>query len=130
MTSTVFGPDSVRIVVPVQAVATNQTYRTGRGRFFKSPEAEAYRTRLQLAARQAMKGRQPFDDPVVVEIDFVFGSNRPDVDGPIKPTLDALEGHVYANDRQVRALHVYRYVEKNTPCVRIAVTKINEEASP
>jgi Holliday junction resolvase RusA-like endonuclease len=36
-----------------------------------------------------------------VLVDFWFKSAANDVDGPIKLVLDALQGHVYANDRQV-----------------------------
>jgi Holliday junction resolvase RusA-like endonuclease len=49
-----------------------------------------------------------------------YRTQRPDLDESI--ILDALEGLVYKNDRQVREKHVYHAIDKEHPRVRVILT--------
>lgn len=85
-------------------VSTNAAYRRrggARQRFFITDEGAAFKQGLALAARRAMRGRPLLAGPVSVLVDFWFRSHANDVDGPLKLVLDSLQGHVFANDRQV-----------------------------
>jgi Holliday junction resolvase RusA-like endonuclease len=105
-------------------VGVNATYRTGRGRWFKSPEAEAYRTALQLVAKRAMRGKAPMSGELEVRLLFAFATARNDIDGPIKSSLDALESVVYQNDRQVGALKVRKIKDPEAPRVEVEVVEV------
>jgi Holliday junction resolvase RusA-like endonuclease len=49
-----------------------------------------------------------------------YASQRPDLD--ISLLLDALQGRVYANDRQVREHHVHHGVDKANPRVELVLS--------
>lgn len=116
---------SVAFTVQTKPVSTNRTYKRGAGRrLYKSDEAVAFFALLQLGARQAMRGRPPLTGYVQAELCFVFDSNRPDIDGSIKPVLDSMQRIVYRNDRQVRRLIVDYAVDREHPRVGIVVTEI------
>jgi Holliday junction resolvase RusA-like endonuclease len=119
-------PTSVRFCVPTAPVGVNATYRTGRGRWFKSPDAEAYRAALQLAASRAMRGAKPMTGEVEVRLLFAFATRRNDIDGAVKPSLDALERIVYGNDRQVGALKVRKIADPDAPRVEVEVVEFSQ----
>jgi Holliday junction resolvase RusA-like endonuclease len=106
--------------VQAKPVSSNATYRRGKGSgFYLTQEAKAYHDAVRLAA--TVYGCKPIEGPVDVELHFFFDSARPDIDGPIKGTLDALQGVCYANDRQVTRLVVLKSVDKERPRVAIKV---------
>lgn len=53
-----------------------------------------------------------------------YASERPDLDPSL--VLDFLQGRAYANDRQVRALHVYHGIDKRDPRVEVLITEISD----
>lgn len=53
-----------------------------------------------------------------------YASERPDLDPSL--VLDFLQGRAYANDRQVRALHVYHGIDKSDPRVEVLITEIGD----
>ena len=115
---------AIRFCVPVAPVGVNATYRTGRGRWFKSPDAEAYRNALRVVAKRAMRGAEPMTGEVEVRFLFAFATRRNDIDGPVKGSLDALEGVVVENDRQVGALKVRKIVDPDAPRVEVEVVEV------
>jgi Holliday junction resolvase RusA-like endonuclease len=118
----------VNLVAEVKPLGVNAAYKPvrwgKRSGFAKTDEANAYALRLQLAARQAMRNRDLLSGSLAVRIVFVHPDNRSDIDGPIKLTLDALEGFVYANDRQVRSLQVDYRVDKERPRVEVGIVEV------
>lgn len=58
---------------------------------------------------------------VRVSLVAVFKDRRRDLDSVVKPTLDALQGVAYSNDKQVDVLHIKRMVDKADPHVDIMV---------
>lgn len=89
---------------------TNRLWSHVRGRTVLSKEARDWINHSAWQARAA--GVSPIDGPVGIRITLhpritakgKASKVRLDVDGPIKITLDALEGVAYANDKQVTDL--------------------------
>lgn len=69
----------------------------GRIASIKSDKARAY---LEAFAYQCPTLDPPFTGDVQVELKIWYASRRPDLDESV--ILDALQGRVYINDRQVR----------------------------
>lgn len=114
---------TIELEVPGPQVSVNRAYRGGRGRFFMAPEAVAFKERVMLAARLAMRGAKMLDGAVAVSVEFFYPSERPDIDGPVKLILDSLQGIVFENDRQVRLLWVTKESDKKNPRTKITCTR-------
>lgn len=84
--------------------------RTGRAMFIKSKEALAY---AKAAEPQIPKLLALMLGPVRVSIKIFYASERPDLDPSL--ILDAMQGRIYANDRQVREMHLYHAVDRRNP---------------
>lgn len=116
------GPlEPVSFVVPGKPVSTNQTYRVGRARMFKSLVAQRWQDEVRVQSVLAIAGRPAFACPVEVRITFWFDSERPDTDGPVKGLLDRLAPHVYRNDRQVARYSVTRRIDREHPRTEVWV---------
>jgi crossover junction endodeoxyribonuclease RusA len=88
-------------------IGSNRLWRNAKGRTIVSREALAWKEETRWRVQAA--GVRPISGAVAVELVLhprltVKGrasETRLDVDAPIKPTLDALQGVAYANDKQV-----------------------------
>jgi len=86
---------------------TNRIWRNVRGRMIPSPDALAWKREAAWRAQSA--GVRPIMGPVAVELTLHprltakgrASKTRLDLDAPIKPLLDALNGVAYADDKQV-----------------------------
>lgn len=64
---------------------------------------------------------KPKDGTISLTICFFRKYKKGDVDGRIKPLMDALQGIYYHNDSQVEELHVYNKQDKENPRCEIIV---------
>lgn len=82
----------------------------------KSAKARAY-----VAAVQAQVPPLPtlLTGELVAHIWIWYASRRPDLDESV--ILDALQGRIYVNDRQVRERHVYWGLDKDRPRARVII---------
>ena len=71
------------------------------------PESEMLRGRLCLTAH------------------VFYQSNRPDLD--ISLILDALQGVVYQNDRQVREMHLHHHIDRAQPRTRLHIMETTDD---
>lgn len=131
---------TVRFTVPVKPAGANQLYRRSRVGPRKTDVAIQFTNAIASYGARARRaaGAPTLTGPVEVALRIVFADERPDLDGPVKTILDALQpmrahrhpAHrrvgcgVIANDRQVRRLIVERETDKHAPRVEIAVTEI------
>lgn len=110
----------------------------GRGSLGKTTEAREYQQTIAAAAVAICPAR--WDGGVRVDLALHFDSMRPDLDGPIKLILDALQGvkpkggserigGCLVNDRQVRELRVVRHLDRKQPRTVVAVHLLDEEAA-
>lgn len=102
----------------------------GRPAFIKSAKANEYVTSFQQQCQeQARKqGVVPTDKNLRVEIMIHYASRRPDLDESV--ILDAMQGIVYLNDRQVRQRMCYWGLDKELPRAVIRVTECELDDVP
>lgn len=93
----------------------------GKTRFIKSDKAREY---VSSFLRQCPWLDPLFTCDVVVEADIYYASRRPDLDESV--ILDALQGRVYENDRQVRRKIITGHVDKESPRAYIRVYPYTE----
>ena len=114
----------LRITIPGTPVGQGRPRFAKRGNFVKAytPEKTAnYENLVALAAHQAMAGRDPHQGPLVIELLLVITppaswsnkkqmaalrqemvpTTKPDIDNTLKGILDACNGIVWADDKQV-----------------------------
>jgi Holliday junction resolvase RusA-like endonuclease len=83
--------------------------RVGHGRVYTPPRTAAAEEALGWVLRAAYKGA-PTTAPCEVRLDFHVGSGQvPDLDNLVKLALDAANGIVWKDDRQVVAITARRH---------------------
>jgi crossover junction endodeoxyribonuclease RusA len=68
--------------------------------------------------------RKPLEGEVSVAGVVYFRDRRRDLDNTLKPLLDALQGIVYANDRQIARIELVRAYDQKRPRVELTVAPI------
>src|SRR3990167_3898839 len=103
----------------------NQQWRSltfgNRVRTYLTTDAKEWREAFQVEFKDWMRKNKvmPFThQPIALRLVITVRRDR-DIDGSIKPVLDALQGVLYANDRQVTHLDVYK--EKGEPRLYINI---------
>ena len=99
----------------------------GRPAFIKSQKARDYVTEFQRQCRNQV--RVMTDRDVRVELMIHYASRRPDLDESV--ILDAMQGIVYVNDRQVKQRMAYWGLDKDMPraVIRVVECDINDVPS-
>lgn len=87
----------------------------------KSAKALSYIEAFQL---QCPKLASPIEDDVAVWIRIWYATRRPDLDESV--ILDAMQGLVIANDRQVRERHAYWSLDRIRPRCTIIISALGE----
>jgi Holliday junction resolvase RusA-like endonuclease len=90
--------------------------RTGRPMFVKSDKARAYVAGVE---RQVRRLDPLMTGPLVATITIWYASERPDLDEAL--ILDALQGRLYVNDRQVREKHIYHRIDRADPRAEVRI---------
>lgn len=88
----------------------------GVSRLIKSAKGLAY---TEAFAMQCPRLKAPFESDVAVHITIYYASRRPDLDESI--ILDAMQGLIYVNDRQVKEKHIYWALDRKNPRAEIRV---------
>lgn len=139
------------VVGPPVAKARARVGRSWKGRqmLYTCPKTEAYEALVRLHAIQAMRGQNPFNGPVSVQLDFGMPipkswprsrkeraylgqaghTSRPDVDNLTKTVLDAINRHVWADDAQVVRLDAIKRYSRS-PGVLVRVSPIHAQGVP
>ena len=99
----------------------------GRPAFIKSQKARDYVTEFQRQCREQVKVMT--DKDVRVELMIHYASRRPDLDESV--ILDAMQGIVYENDRQVKQRFAYWGLDRDVPrsVIRVVECDINDVPS-
>lgn len=111
---------AVRFVIPGRPVPAARPMVTKKGVFYP----KRYQDWLKAAkvyARQAWLGKEPLTGPVVVDIELYGSRRNADLDNLVKGVLDALQGTVVSDDKQVEALQVWRAKTKGYPRTNVTV---------
>ena len=111
----------VLLTLPVPPSA-NKYWLYGGGRVRTSPEAKAYKDAVRLLTKCDMiHGR------VAVNVSVFRPAKRGDLDNYLKVMLDALEGVLYENDKQITEIHAFRYDDADNPRVELLAYEDLEE---
>lgn len=89
----------------------------GKPRFIKSAKARSYLSSFQM---QCPRLDCLMLDDLRVDITIHYKTRRPDLDESL--ILDAMEGFIYKNDRQVKEKHIYHALDKENPRAVIKVS--------
>lgn len=109
-------------------MSMNMVYPTGNnGRRFLTAEGKAYKEIIEWEALQAMGSKKIFEGNLRVTIDYTFPNKRTDMNNCHKLILDAMQGIVYANDRQIHEEHYFRSFDKQFPKFIIEIEKIDHK---
>jgi len=120
-----------RATLPV-APTTNQSYRTGNGRFYCSSEAIAFKdecsyiladAEVDLDAIAKLKAQKTGPKTLLLCVEFIWYLKSiitSDVDGRIKATMDVIFNYYGLNDNVVKRLVAEKELDKdNVRCVAI-----------
>jgi len=112
-----------------------QLVRRGRGAkarpmIIKSKEARAYVKKFEETISEIDQQQYGnLDDHLRVDIIIWYTSRRPDLS--VELILDCLEkAKVIKNDRYVREVHSYGFVDKKNPRVKIRLFRVHHERKP
>jgi hypothetical protein len=94
----------------------------GKPALIKSEKAIEY---VKLFQYQCPRLDPMFEDDVCVEMTIYYASRRPDLDESV--ILDAMQGFIYRNDRQVKKKVINHDLDKHNPRSEIRITVANEQ---
>lgn len=96
--------------------------RTKRPMFIKSGKARDY----EAAVKKQVRPISPLlTGPLSITATIYYRTRRPDLDESI--ILDALQGLIYENDRQIREKHIYHGINKENPRTEIEIRPIGDD---
>ena len=95
---------------------------TAAPRVIKSAKARAFANAVK---RQAPLLSPLLDGPLVVTAHLHYRTQRSDLDEAV--LLDALQGRVYINDRQVREKHIYHGIDRENPRCEVEIRRLKLE---
>lgn len=97
----------------------------GRPAFIKSAKAIKY---LKSFGEQCPDLDKKFEGDVRVDMIIYYASRRPDLDESV--ILDAMQGKVYSNDRQVKEKHLWWGLDRESPRAVIRVSSVESGDCP
>ena len=89
-------------------------------------EGKGFKDRIAYHAKVAMKGRKQFTTPIYVIVEYYFDSRRPDVDGPGKLALDALQGICYLKDSLVISFAQIKALDAKDPRTEFVIGEVED----
>jgi crossover junction endodeoxyribonuclease RusA len=124
---TLTGGTHMTLTLPYPPSA-NRYWRSFRGRVVKSQEARDYQQAVICLAPVGASNGPPtlLTGAVGLELNFYRPQRRGDLDNRIKVLVDALQGTLYSDDKQVSELHAYLHDDKQNPRVEVNVWATGE----
>lgn len=98
--------DTIRIEFTGRPCSINRRYNKN---FSLTNEYRTFKEELGYLAREQMIGKKMLLDALGLDIEYFYKKHEKDIDSFIKPVLDALQGIVYSNDKQVKYLNVRKH---------------------
>ena len=118
--------ETFRFTVHHRQVSTNCGYKRGKGRgLYKTRDMKAFQKAIADECRKMWRDNDvDKDSKWYVGITFWYPSVQNDIDGAIKPTLDALQKIVFDDDKQVVLLFVEKKRDKSNPRTEIVLRRV------
>lgn len=107
--------------------ALNHYYRHVGSRVLISRAGRDYKAMAGLWA-SAAGAVDPLEGELAVSLVLYRPRRAGDVDAYAKCLLDAMQGHLWADDKQIVELHLYRRDDKHRPRVEVRVWAVGGEA--
>ena len=98
----------------------NATYRMGHGMMYKTKEMKDWQEMVGWEYKRHHTSLRWLTDPLYVGITMFLKRDR-DIDSSLKGVLDALQGIVYTNDKQIVHLNVRKEVDVKNPRLEIEI---------
>jgi len=106
----------MRINLPLRPVSTNSYHRYTRRGGYISKRGQQFRNDV----REIVKDIVPTSAIIQVRLDFMFKSKRElDVDNYIKATLDACNGFLWHDDKQIKRVIAEKYTGQEIDAITI-----------
>ena len=99
--------------------SANRYWRVWRGRAVKSDEARAYQAAVTLMCKGG--AARPLAGQVQVSVKVYRPAKRGDLDNSLKVLLDALKGHAYLDDKQVKRIVAEQFDDAKQPRAEVTV---------
>ena len=115
-------PATQSVVLPLPPSVNHYLVSTGRGGRALTDEARNWKAAAKLAIYHARLTR--YAGPVAVYLRAYRERQAGDLDNRVKLTLDALNGHAWADDAQVVELHAWRCDDAANPRVEVEIRTV------
>jgi len=113
----------VKIVTDGMPPSDNHAYAFRGKLHFLTKEAKLFKEQVMWLAQELVKNKEPMLGDVSVVINYYIKRDR-DLLGSDKLLMDALQGIVYVNDKQITHAELNKFSDKLNPRVELIVTKI------
>lgn len=111
----------VLVTLPYPPLLNHMYVKTSRG-VFLSAETTGFRLLVCNAVSKQTHGEYfEADQMLTVELHVYRPRKTGDIDATPKAVLDALNGVLWHDDKQIDELHIYRHDDKNNPRVEVKV---------
>lgn len=94
---------------PFRCISKDNFGRFGNGRFYRDSKFKAFENKIALYTKQQYKGNILDRDIDIVLLAFFKDKRHPDCTNLPKGVFDALQGLIYANDRQIKKATIEVY---------------------
>ena len=96
------------------------SHKTKRVIFYKTTEAKKWTKEAQKKIKQR---KNLLKCPLEMFATFYLKRDR-DIDSGLKLLFDAFEKRVYANDKQLKAIHIFKETDKENPRVEVEIYRL------
>ena len=111
----------VEFFVEGKPVAKGRPRVTRYGTTYTPAKTREWEEMVAWSARIALGSDPPMEVPVAVQLVFYRPRANSDLDNLIKAVLDAMNGLVYADDKQISSIHAIRLPDGEQPGVWVMV---------
>jgi crossover junction endodeoxyribonuclease RusA len=108
----------IKLTLPFPPSANHMIHK-GNGRRYRSKAYKQFLSEVFWIVRG--EGVELVEGDIAITLHVYRKMKRGDLDNRIKPTLDALNGVVYNDDKQIVEIHAYRHDDKNNPRVEVVI---------
>lgn len=106
--------------------SSNRYFRIFRNRAVRTSEADGYRNKVLINARNRGIKPLPLHARLSLTVKWYRAIRAGDLSNRIKVLEDSLQGVCFVNDSQVVELHAYRYEDPERPRVEVEITRLDE----
>ena len=100
------------VFIPMLPPGLNQTYKTGKGNFYKSSEAKEWQAQAALLIGAEAGHQNWVDDSKFYEVELTIQNSRHDTDAFIKLVIDTLAQKLGFDDKRIKKITSEKIVSK------------------